>query len=116
VPSLYPIRVLVALDGIAADLIERELRLDADFEVLGRTTVDALLDDARRTQPAFVVLPLAENAEAYTTPDVFSVVQKVKVLSVERSGGRAFLTELVGDVAPADIADTLRFVSAREAL
>ena len=112
----HSIRVLIALDGLAAELVERQLRSEADFEVVGRARGAALLDEARRMQPDFVVLPLAAGGTPCDPSGLFDVVRKVKVLTLEKIGGRAFLSELIGDVSPGELADVLHRAAAREAL
>jgi hypothetical protein len=114
--ALSSIRVLLALDGLAAELLESRLREDADFEVVGRTDPDEMLTAASLTQPDFVVLPLPGPGESCEAADLFAAVGKVKVLTLEKTAGRAFLSELIGDVSPAELADALRRAFAREAL
>ena len=110
------IRVLIALDGLAGDLLEQRLREDSGFELVGRTSPRGALDAGQRAQPDFVVLPLAEQAAACEPDGLLDTVERVKVVSLEAGRGRSYLTELVGDVSPDELAETLRRAAAREAL
>jgi DNA-binding NarL/FixJ family response regulator len=114
--TLGSIRVLLALDGLAGDLLESRLREDADFELVGRAGEDDVLEVARRTQPDFVVLPLPEAGARCDAADLFAAVSKVKVLTLEKTAGQAYLSELIGDVSPAELADALRRAVARGGL
>src|SRR6058998_556050 len=104
---LHPIRVLLAADGLAADLLELRLRDDADFDVVGRARADAALPAAQRSEPDFVVIPLGEDLHAETV-ELLDAVPRMRVLSLETRQGRAYLTELLDDVSPDDLADALR--------
>jgi hypothetical protein len=105
---LSSIRVLLALDGLAADLLERQLREEADFDLVGRTSPGAALSEARRFEPDFIVLPLTADAPLNDTVELLEAVPRMRVLTLELNGGRSFLTELVDDVPPDELADALR--------
>jgi hypothetical protein len=117
VPTLGSIRVLLALDGLAADLLERRLEADEQFELVGRcSSPGRVLDAAMQTSPDFVVVPTPAAIEAPGTFDFFASADRVKVLTLETTGGRAFLTELIGDVSPDELATALRRAAEREEL
>jgi hypothetical protein len=117
VQTLGAIRVLLAFDGIAADLLERRLDSDEAFELVGRCSSPGLvLDAALQTKPHFVVVPRPAAIGAAETFDFFAADERVKVLTLETTGGRAFLTELIGDVSPDELAAALRRAAEREAL
>lgn len=105
---LSSIRVLLALDGLAADLLERQLRSEADFDLVGRTNPAAALSEAQRFGPDFIVLPLSADAPLDDTVELLEAVPRMRVLTLELAGGRSYLTELVGDVSPEELADALR--------
>jgi hypothetical protein len=104
--------VLLAVDGLAADLLERRLREDADFDLVGRTVPAGALASARRTEPDFVVLPLA-CPPGEDAAELLDALPRMKVLTLEGASGRAYLTELVGDVSPDELADALRLAARR---
>ena len=104
---LRSIRVLLAADGLAADLLERRLREDADFDVVGRVEAVSALPAAQRYDPDFVVIPLGGPLDRETV-ELLEAVPRMRVLSLQIDRGRAFLTELLDDVAPDDLADALR--------
>ena len=84
---LGSIRVLVALDGLAGDLLERRLRVDTAFDVVGRTHAEFALAAAQRAQPDFVVIPFGrDGADAI---ELLDAVPRMKVLGLETVDGRA---------------------------
>jgi DNA-binding NarL/FixJ family response regulator len=99
-----PIRILVAADGLAADLLECRLSQDPAFMLVGRTAPELALACAQSTEPDFVVLPLRHDMPT----DLLDSVPRVKVLSLERASGRAYLTQLLVDVTPDELAEALR--------
>src|SRR3954467_11808226 len=103
---LGSIRVLVAIDGLAGDLLERRLRRDVAFEVIGRTHAELAHPTAQRSQPDFVLIPFL--AGAGDAVDLLDAVPRMKVLALETVDGRAYLTELLRDVSPDDVAEALR--------
>jgi len=104
-PLLGSIRVLLALDGLAGDLLERRLRRDATFDVVGRTHADLALAAAQRSRPDFVVIPISGGAA--DAVELLDAVPRMKVLGLETVDGRAYLIELLPDVSPDDLADAL---------
>ena len=110
---LSSIRVLLALDGLSADLLERQLRNEIDFDLVGRTSPGDALTEARRFAPDFIVLPLTEDARLSDTVELLEAVPRMRVLALELAGGRSFLTELVDDVSPEELADALRRAAQR---
>ncbi len=111
---LRSIRVLLAADGLAADLLERQLRQDLDFEVVGRARAASALPAAQRYEPDFVVVPLCGDLDRETV-ELLEAVPHMRVLALQSSRGRAFLTELLDDVSPDDLADALRRAADRRA-
>lgn len=110
---LRSIRVLLAFDGLAADLLERQLRGEDDFDLVGRTSPDSALSEARRHEPDFIVLPLTVDGRMSDTAELLVAVPRMKVLTLELAGGRSFLTELVDDVSPEELTDALRHAAQR---
>ena len=110
---LSSIRVLLAVDGLAADLLERQLRREADFDLVGRTDPASALVQARRHQPDFIVLPLTADTRLQDTAELLDAVPRMKVLTLELAGGRSYLTELVDDVSPEELTDALRRAAQR---
>jgi hypothetical protein len=109
---LSSIRVLIALDGLAADLLERRLLRETDFDLVARTTAARALAEAQRVQPDFIVVPLAGDRRL-DAAELLEAVPRMKVLALELVGGRAFLTELVDDVAPDELIEALRRAAVR---
>jgi hypothetical protein len=106
--AIASIRVLLAVDGLAGDLIERRLRADDAFDVIGRTHPKLVLGAAQHSRPDFVVIPLGDPPF-----ELLDAVPRMKVLGLEVVAGRAYLTELLRDVSPDDLAAALRRASAR---
>ena len=104
---LSSIRVLLAVDGLAADLLERRLRDDVEFDLVGRTHASLALEAAQRFRPDFIVIPFLPGGQD-DTADLLDAVPRMRVLSLQSKQGRAYLTELFDDVAPDDLADALR--------
>ena len=110
---LRSLRVLLAVDGLAADLLERQLRGEDDFDLVGRTHPESALDEARRHEPDFIVLPLTRTSRMSDTAELLEVVPRMRVLTLELTAGRSFLTELVDDVSPEELTDALRRAAQR---
>jgi hypothetical protein len=103
---LRSIRVLVAIDGLAGDLLERRLRGDVAFEVVGRTPAELARAMAQRSQPDFVIIPFLPDGD--DPVELLDAVPRMKVLAIETVDGHAYLTELLRDVSPDDVAEALR--------
>lgn len=115
--AVSAIRVLLAANGLAADLLERRLRGDRDFELVGRCAdPDRLLEAARQTRPDFVVVVAREPRLRSEAVDLFDSNPTVKVLTLESAAGRAYLCELISDVGPDEIVEALRRAATREQL
>lgn len=109
---LGSIRVLIAVEGLAADMLERRLQRETDFELVPRASAPQALAAAQQTTPDFIVVPLADDRRLDAV-DLLEAVPRMKVLALELSGGRSFLTELVDDVPPDELIDTLRRAAQR---
>lgn len=112
---LGSIRVLIALDGLAADMLERRLREETDFDLIARTSATHALEEAQRIAPDFIVVPIAADRRLDAV-ELLEAVPHMKVLALELAGARSFLTELVPDVSPDELVDALRHAAVRRAV
>ena len=116
-PSSDSIRVLLAVEGLAGDLLERSLREHGGFDVLDRLgDISTIAHRARSTHPDFVVFGISEPGAPCEAARLFGDDPGVKVLTLETNSGRAVLCELIGDVAPDELVDALRRAADRGGL
>lgn len=69
-----------------------------------------------QTEPDFVVVSRSVPTCAPDTFDLFKARTVVRVLTLEKQRGEAFLTELIGDISPDELATALWRAAEREAL
>jgi hypothetical protein len=116
-PSSDSIRVLLAVEGLAGDLLERSLREHGGFEVLERTgDPSTVAHRARSTRPDFVVVGISEPGAPCEAGRLFGDEPDVKVVTLETTSGRAVLCELIGDLPPDELVAVLRRAADRGGL
>ena len=86
-----------------------------DMDVVGRTSsLDALVDLARATDPDVVIVGLHDDELPAACVEMLLEHPRVKVLAIEERAGRARLYELrpeqveIGEVSPDEVVDTIR--------
>jgi DNA-binding NarL/FixJ family response regulator len=104
---LFGIRILlVGLQPLLSDLLERSLRAQHDFRIFGRCSEKDAVELARETKPDVVIL--ATSTPRAVPHRIFEAHPSAKILCIETGSGRTSLCELIGDPVPEELVDVIR--------